>query len=174
VACRDRKVYQSSAKASILSRCRSRLPGSGQMAANFIAGSCKPLWVLSREPVPWVRLTLPYQSLLLRKAHDGERLPVTLGPAAQERLLRARPFGRFAPPAAQRRFPPCSAGEDPARRLLAAFILVWLVAFAPSGSRLRRSATSLALGELAARSVPACRTGRIASRDEGAPPFFWR
>lgn len=39
----------------------------------------------------------------------GARLAVTLGPAAQVRLLRARPSGRCAPPDARRRFPPCSA-----------------------------------------------------------------
>ena len=52
----------------------------------------------------------------------GERLAVTLGPAAQARLLRARPCGRCAPPAARRRVPPCSTGR-PVRRLPAAFIL---------------------------------------------------
>jgi len=40
----------------------------------------------------------------------GERLAVTLGPATQEWLLRARPCGRSAPPSARRRFPPCSTG----------------------------------------------------------------
>jgi hypothetical protein len=43
-------------------------------------------------------------------ADVGERLAVTLGPAAVARLLRARPCGRFAPPATRRRFPPCSTG----------------------------------------------------------------
>ena len=63
----------------------------------------------------------------------GERLAVTLGPAAKRRLLRARPCGRCAPPATRRRVPPCSAGS-PARRLPAAFTLPG----GPDGPRVAR------------------------------------
>ena len=55
----------------------------------------------------------PRLARLLRASRDQderERLSVTLGPAAQERLLRARPCGRSAPPDTRRRFPPCSTG----------------------------------------------------------------